>query len=154
MGITRGKTDKVDAARIAQYGEEKHKSILPARPFNKNTTRLKELLSFRKRIVRQQAGILKSTLSERKKMYPDLKNDFICKNIEKLIKQDQKVIKALEEMMVLVKSNQALETNYELLTSIRGIGKINALMTIAYTENFDSFSNPRSYAVYVRSCPI
>jgi transposase len=153
MGITRGKTDKVDAARIARYGEEKHKSILPSRPFNKNTTRLKELLSFRKRIVRQQAG-LKSTLSEREKMYPEIKNDVICKTIQKLIKQNQKVIDELEEeLMVLIKSNQALKTNYELLTSIRGIGKINALMTIAYTENFYSFSNPRSYAVYVGVVP-
>jgi transposase len=43
--------------------------------------------------------------------------------------------------------------NFTLITSIKGIGKVNALMTIAYTENFTSFSNPRSYAVYVGVVP-
>jgi len=32
LGITRGKNDKVDSSRIAQYGEEKHKSLKPSRP--------------------------------------------------------------------------------------------------------------------------
>ena len=30
---------------------------------------------------------------------------------------------------------------------------VNALMTIAYTENFIGFTNPRSYAVYVGVVP-
>lgn len=30
---------------------------------------------------------------------------------------------------------------------------MNGLMTIAYTENFNSFDNPRSYAVYVGVVP-
>jgi transposase len=153
MGITRGKTDQVDAARIAQYGEEKHKTIKPTKPLNRSIIQLKELLSFRKRIVRDQAGF-KSTLSERKKMYPELKDDSICQTIQKLLKQNEEIIDDIEqEIMALVQSDKSMETNYKLLTSIRGIGMINALMTIAYTENFDSFSNPRSYAVYVGVVP-
>jgi transposase len=153
LGITRGKTDRVDAARIAQYGEEKYKIIKPAKPFNHTIMQLKELLSFRKRVVREQAGF-KATLSERKKMYPELKKDIICRTIKKMIKQNEMIIDELEqELMTIVHSNPAMETNYQLLTSIRGIGKINALMAIAYTENFDSFSNPRSYAVYVGVVP-
>jgi len=153
MGITRGKSDRVDAARIAQYGEEKFKSICPAKPLNKTTLRMKELLSFRKRIVRHMAG-LKSTLSERKKMYPNLKNDIICKTIQNQIDLDIQSIDELEkEIETIVESNQAIQTNYQLITTIRGIGKINAWMTIAYTENFDSFPNARNYAVYVGVIP-
>src|SRR5699024_8781443 len=36
---------------------------------------------------------------------------------------------------------------------ITGIGKQNAMMTIAYTENFLSFPNARAYAVYVGVIP-
>lgn len=153
LGITRGKNDKVDAARIAQYGEEKYKTIIPAKPFNKSTTQLKELLSFRKRMVRQSAGY-KATLSERIKMYSDREADIICKTFKNLIEQSEDIIDDIEqEITELVQLTPSLKTNFELLMSIRGIGKINAWMTIAYTENFDSFSNPRSYAVYVGVVP-
>jgi transposase len=49
MGIVRGKNDKIDAYRIAQYGEEKHKQLEPAKPINKAIVALKDLLAFRKR---------------------------------------------------------------------------------------------------------
>lgn len=153
MGITRGKSDKVDAARIAQYGEEKHKKIQPAKPLNKNTIELKEALGFRKRLVRETAGY-KATLKERKHMYPDLKKDIISKTLESKIKENTKQIAKLDaELLKMVEADKAIKTNYELLTSIRGIGMVNALMTIAYTENFVCFSNPRSYAVYVGVVP-
>jgi len=95
MGITRGKSDQVDAARIAQYGDEKHKSIQPAKPLNKSIIELKELLGFRKRIVREMAGY-KATLKERKHMYPDLKQDIICKSLESKIKENTKMIEKID----------------------------------------------------------
>lgn len=153
MGITRGKSDKVDAGRIAQYGEEKHKTIVPAKPLNKTAIQLKELLGFRKRIVRELAGY-KATLKERIVMYPDLKRDIIIITLKAKINENEKVIAKLDqELLRRIENDAALKTNYELLRSIRGIGMVNALMTIAYTENFVSFNNPRSYAVYVGVVP-
>lgn len=153
MGIIRGKSDKVDAARIAQFGEEKHKLLSAAKPLNESIVQLKGLLAFRKRMVRDLAGF-KATLSERKKMYMQSKSDVISTTIEKLIELNQEMVATLDqELMVIINQNQALKTNYDLLVSIRGIGKINAMMTIAYTENFVCFINPRSYAVYVGVIP-
>ena len=68
LGIVRGKNDKIDAARIAQYADEKYKLISPEKPLNKSILQLKELLSFRKRLVRENAGY-KATIKERKHMY-------------------------------------------------------------------------------------
>lgn len=153
MGITRGKTDKVDASRIAQYGEEKHKTLSADKPLNNKIIQLKEYLNFRKRVVRENSGY-KSTLSERKHMYPDLKNDFICKTLESKIKANTNTIaKTDAELLKLINSDCELSTNYYLLLSIKGIGMINAMMTIAYTENFLCFPNARSYAVYVGVIP-
>jgi transposase len=153
MGITRGKNDRVDAARIAQYGEEKHKTIQVSKPWNKAVMHLKELLGLRKRIVREKASY-KGSLKERKHMFPDLKQDSLCKIYETKIKQNEKLIEQLDqELLAFVESYPEIKTNYELLISIRGIGMINALMTIGYTENFQSFDNARSYAVYVGVVP-
>lgn len=153
VGITRGKNDQVDAARIAQYGEEKHKTIQVSKPWNKAIMHLKELLGLRKRIVREKASYM-GTLKERKHMFPDLKQDSLCKIYETKIKQNERLVEQLDqELLAFVESHPEIKTNYDLLTSIRGIGMVNALMTIGYTENFECFPNARSYAVYVGVVP-
>lgn len=153
LGISRGKNDKVDSARIAQYGEEKHKSLKASKPLNAVIVSLKELLSFRKRLVRENAGY-QASIKEREHMYDINKNDIVVKTLHQKQKANIKSIEAVEvEMMKIVAKDEKIHTNYKLITSIRGIGKVNGLMTIAYTENFTSFDNPRSYAVYVGVVP-
>jgi transposase len=153
MGIVRGKNDKVDSERIAQYGEEKHKSIQPSKPLNPAIIRLKELLSFRKRLVRENAGY-KSSIKGREHMQEVNKKDLIIKSLQQKQKINTKIIENIEgEMMKIIAADELMKMNFTLITSIKGIGKVNALMTIAYTENFTSFSNPRSYAVYVGVVP-
>ncbi len=80
VGIVRGKNDKIDAARIAQYADEKYKLISPEKPLNKSILQLKELLSFRKKLVRENAGY-KATKKERKHMYELNSEDFIIKTL-------------------------------------------------------------------------
>lgn len=153
LGITRGKNDRVDSFRIAQYGEEKHKSIEPSKPLNPAIIRLKELLGFRKRLVRENAGY-KSTITEREHMYGKNKKDIVVKALQQKLKANTKIIADIEvEMMKIIRQDDQMKLNYTLITSIKGIGKVNGLMTIAYTENFTSFTNPRSYAVYVGVVP-
>ena len=153
LGIARGKNDKVDAKRIATYADEKIKTINPEKPLNKRILQLKELLSFRKRLVRINAG-LKASLKERISMYEVTQEDTIRKIIEDTIERNKLDIEKLDiAMMEVIKDDDSILTNYTIIKSIKGIGPINALMTIAYTENFTSFSNPRTYAVYVGVIP-
>jgi transposase len=153
LGITRGKNDRVDAKRIATYADEKIKTITPDKPLNKRIIQLKELLSFRKRIVRINAG-LKSSLKERISMYEVTQKDIIRKITEENIEKNKENIEKLDiAMLELLKDDQSMLLNYNIITSLKGIGPINGLMTIAYTENFTCFSNPRTYAVYVGVIP-
>src|SRR4028119_689795 len=89
LGITRGKNDKVDARRIALYTEEKIKKISASKPLNRRILQLKELLAFRKRLVRNTAG-LKSSLKERIFMSEVPKTDLIRKISEDHIRRAQK----------------------------------------------------------------
>ena len=68
IGVTRGKADKVDSQRIAQFAEEKYKSLEVSKSLNTSIIRVKELLNYRKRLVRESAGY-KSSISERKHMF-------------------------------------------------------------------------------------
>lgn len=153
MGITRGKSDKIDAKRIATYADEKQKKLTPEKPLNTAIIMLRDLLAYRKKVVRENAGY-KTMLKERKHKHPDLKNDFISKDLETKIKNNQNNIEKIEkELETFIKQDEALQINYNLLTSIKGIGQQNALMTIAFTENFTAFPNARAYAVYVGVVP-
>jgi transposase len=153
MGMIRGKSDQADAFRIGRYGEEKSKRIVPSMPLDNNILKLKQLLSFRKRLVREKAG-LESTVKERKHMYAITKADTVTHIAQAKIKANKKyIIQVEQEIMEVIKSNEPMLLNYRIISSIKGIGPINAWMTIAFTENFTSFIDPRKYAVYVGVIP-
>jgi transposase len=153
MGMVRGKSDKADSFRIGQYGEEKRNRLTPSKPLDDNILKLKQLLSFRKRLVRDNAG-LKSTEKERKHMYPVKQSDTIIGICKAKIKANEKFTHRVEqEIRELIKSNEAMWQNYRIITSIKGIGEVNGWMTIAHTENFTSFPDARTYGVYVGVIP-
>jgi transposase len=153
MGITRGKSDKGDSFRIGQYGEDKRARLVQSKPLDDNILKLKQLLSFRKRLVRDNAGF-KSTEKERQHMYPVKKSDAIIRICKAQIKTNEKYIDQIEkDVRDLIKSNENMLLNYRIITSIKGIGEVNAWMTIAYTENFTSFTDARTYGVYVGVIP-
>lgn len=52
------------------------------------------------------------------------------------------------EMEKIINSSRALKENYALLTSIKGIGMINAIVLLCVTDNFRRFSDPRKFACY------
>jgi len=153
MGMTRGKSDKVDSFRIGQYGEEKIKKLQKSKPIDSNVLQLKQLLSFRKRLVREVAG-LSATVKERKHIYELNQQDPIIRIASEKMKTNQAYIKQIEEQITtLIAANSTMLFNYKILRSIKGIGPINAWMTIAYTENFVSFTDARKYAVFVGVVP-
>jgi transposase len=153
MGMVRGKSDKADAYRISNYGGDRIKRLVPDKPLNKNILELKQLLSFRKRLVRERAGY-QNTVKERKHMYELGNKDMIISTANKKIEANTKYIKQVEEKIIeLIKSDGSMHLNYRIITSIKGIGPINGWMTIAYTENFTSFPDARHYAVYVGVIP-
>lgn len=152
-GMVRGKSDKADAFRISQYGEERIKRLEPSNPLNKNILELKTLLAFRKRLVRERAGY-QNTIKERKHMYEVGDQDMIIAMASAKIAANDEYTGEIEaRIMELIKSDEKMYFNYQIITSIKGIGPINGWMTIAYTENFTSFPDARHYAVYVGVIP-
>jgi len=153
MGMTRGKSDEVDAYRISRYGEEKINRLTPDKPLDPNILQLKQLLSYRKRLVRESAGF-QSTIKERQHIMDSKKSDTILTISKQKIKaNDRYILQVEDEIKELINANESLLANYRILTSIKGIGPINAWMTLAYTENFTSFTDARKYAVFVGVIP-
>ncbi|MGI4728468.1 MAG: IS110 family transposase [Janthinobacterium lividum] len=84
MGMTRGKSDKVDAFRISRYGKEKIRKLMPDKLLDTNIIKLKQLLSYRKQLVRESAGLL-STIKEREHIIEHARADTIISISKKKI---------------------------------------------------------------------
>lgn len=147
--LSRGKTDKIDAYRIAWYCVKNEEELQPSRFPSEVFLRLKMLNTERRSYIRQRASCLP------KRSAYDIVNDSNAKDrLEDIIKVLTINIKKIEkEIMLLIESDPDVSNNYQYLISITGINFVNALSTIIYTLNFAGFRNARQYACYAGNAP-
>lgn len=152
MGLVRGKSDKIDARRIAEYGYEKRSKLIVETPPSTEIQRLQLLHSTRERLVKQKASLL-NVLKE----YSNIglsKHDSIMQSQLRIIKSLEKEISKMEaEMNDIIKNNPSLQQSHQLLQSIKGVGKVLATATIIKTKNFTRFTNARKFACYCGTAP-
>jgi len=149
MGIARGKNDFVDAARIAEYAYTKREKLRLYEKPGESIMTLQYLLTERRQYMRQRTALLnfKSALAEYETSAARSRNEAAISNLSKLIKKTE------DQMLSIVCDSPELKHSYELISSVMGIGLINALNTIVYTNNFQSFDSPRKYACYIGVAP-
>jgi transposase len=148
----RGKSDKKDAMRIAEYAlryqDLKRKYEEPS---NENQ-QLSSYLKSRDTIISQLTG-LKNQLSEAKAM-DIVRYKQLLEFYRPLIKAAQMQLKKIDQQITcVIENNESLKTNIQLLTSIPGIGKQNALQFILHTRNFTAFSSAKHLACYTGVVP-
>ncbi len=144
MGLTRGKSDPADAARIRQYGE-RHADKLEDTHFPSDTIyELKELYATRRLLVGQ-----------RKQLQIMLKGDahrpeknVTAQNIKlKMVEELNIQIAFIEDKMVeLIGNDDDLSKNSAIAQSLPGIGPVTATLLIIKTENFKRVSTAKKCA--------
>jgi transposase len=151
LGLVRGKNDKVDAQRIARYGFEKRDILVAVAKPNKVMERLQVLHSTRDRLVKNRAS-LKCAVKEYRNVMKE--SDLIIQSQLTLINSFTQQIKKIEaEIGQLISKEQALNQNYQLLKTIKAVGKVVAIATILKTANFTKFANARRFACYCGTAP-
>ena len=148
-GIRQTKTDKADAFRIAIYCSLFHDSMEPSRLPSAAYFKLKRLLAERRQYVKQSV-LYKQQLSDISiydTVSSRMRKEKEVGNLQDNIKQTDKEIKSV------IDTDPAIKRNYDLLTSIIGVGIVVAVTTIVLTENFTTFTNPRKYASYIAIAP-
>jgi transposase len=152
LGLVRGKTDKIDAARIAAYGYEKQGQLKADIPVDQGLKRLQMLQSIRERLVGQRAALINGVKEYRNINIPE--KDLIMQSQLQMIKHfDKQIIKLESELEAVMECQASVKRNYELLQSIKGVGKVVALTTIIKTHNFTRFSDARKFACYCGTAP-
>ncbi len=153
MGMVRGKSDKVDALRIADYAMryQDRKRLVTADTLA--VMELKQLLAFRWRVVVDQ-GRHKGYRTE---IYPGLHKDlakFCNAYSQGRIKQAKAMVaQADRRIRELILSDPTMKRQYELLLSVERIGPLLAAHLIAATERFTRMREGRKLGCHAGVVP-
>lgn len=153
MGIRRGKNDRIDARRIAEYAALRQDKIKLHELPSKELMALQDLLSLRAFHVRTRAGY-KARFSEQKRVFKQKDNPILFQSQKRIIaKLGNEIRKVEQQIQKLIEASQPIKYYFDLLCTIRGIGMVVAATVIVKTKCFSSFSDPRKFACYAGTAP-
>ena len=153
QGMLRGKSDQVDARRIALYAFKNREHLRLWEPAREIIQRLRALLTVRERMVKMRVQ-LSVPLKENV--------DFVSPSINKMMDKStastrralsKDIARVEEEIQALVRSDDKLQAQYRQVTSVPGIGVITALHVIIATGEFKRISEPKKFACYSGVAP-
>ena len=152
LGLQRGKNDKLDAIRIAQYAARNHNDLEAYTPVAEVLEKLKVLVKIREQLLRARSNLNKYP-TELQAFAPEL-GKLARKNTKRINKSLNDEIKKIEEeIKAVILSDDKLNTTIGLVTSVTGIGPITALYLTIYTNFFTRYSNPKQLACYCGVVP-
>ena len=130
QGMTRGKSDIIDAKRIAQYGYKNREVLKIWRPQRKTLQKIKALLAQRNRLVRIKYQ-LETPIQEGAGFLDGQIVRALKSSTKGTLKAIDKDLKKLESQFdELVHLDEKLSNQYHRATSVTGIGPITALHMI------------------------
>lgn len=153
QGITRGKSDIMDAKRIALYAYRNREFLKIWQPQRANLQMLKALLAQRDRLLKVRVQ-LSTPIQEF--------TGFLTTPITKALKQtSQATLKAAEgdilkiekAIDLVVQQDNQISLQFKRATSVTGIGKITALHMIIASGEFERIRTPKQFACHAGVAP-
>lgn len=153
IGMTRGKNDKIDAQRIAQYAYT-HKGTLKSFIFPaKALLSIKQQLSYRDQLVRIRTSLMNS-IKAHQQYEQVLNTNVVSQDIKVQIEALKTRIDRIEQQIeAIIREDKSLEQNFTLARSVKGVGLLIAAFMLVSTNNFESFENGRKFACYAGIAP-
>ena len=153
MGVQRGKSDKLDARRIAEYACLKKDKAVLWQPPREVLIQINDLLTLRDRLIESRKSLKQPIKELMSAGFKDTAKliESRCKitlhAIDKEIKQIEK------ELQDKINKDTNLKRLFGLATSIPGIGKITAMSMLYFTNEFHLINNARKLACYCGVAP-
>lgn len=155
MGLVRGKDDKVDSAHIARYAARNAEDAVAYEPCSEQIEELRKLFAKRQLYVSLRTSLLNAD-KEAKIVHKGTKSDkLIDRHNKAQVALLTKHIEELEERMLqLITADEQLSRQYRHITSIKGMGKVNAIALITVTEGFTRYArNAKKLACHAGVAP-
>jgi len=153
MGIVRGKSDTVDAYRIASYALRHQHTLIQSHYPMEDLRKLKVTVSAREGLKKESVK-LQNRIKALKIVAQTTEISTVLKVLETQLSYVREGIKELEnELKSIIKSSEELKKTYVLITSVLGVGLITASSIIIESENFLKITNPRKFACHSGIAP-
>jgi transposase len=150
IGMQRGKNDKVDSERIAEYAFRNQDKALLRQPERAAMKKLKELNLARTRLMVMSKSL--QTMSKEKDHYGSKKTfSAHFKFTLKAMKEDLQKVE--NEIKSTVQSDERLKELFSIVQSVKGIGPVVTLNMILTTNEFKDITDPKKYACYAGVAP-
>ena len=152
LGITRGKSDKVDAKEIAHYAKRNADKITLSVLPELSLQQLKLVFSEREKTV---AAIKIFERTKENEMFLSKEVFGSVKTINnQTVKHLKKQLALLDEKIKkLIREDENLYEQQQLLKSIPGIGEVTSVYLLMATKGFTAFANARKFACYSGVAP-
>jgi transposase len=152
QGLVRGKSDKIDAQRIARYAHL-HQSKAHIMEVSVLTLeKLKDLQANRKRLMKALQTI--RTSAEELKQFDASTAKLMDKvNREAIRGLEKSLDKVDEQILTFISEDESLKQKYDLMLSVKGVGKVLAAMLLVYTHGFNRLTDSRKLACYSGVAP-
>jgi transposase len=153
MGITRGKNDVIDSKRLCTYCYKQSDELKATPALNPVFMTLKDLMTSRSRLL-VQLHSTQNYMGELKCTNDKALLAMLDKAHKTAIEGIKKSILAIEAMITkIITEDQAINTNYELIKSVPGIGHLTAVYIICCTNNFAAKPSGKQLASYAGVVP-
>lgn len=153
QGMTRGKTDKIDARRIAIYAFKNQQELRFWKPQRIIIQKIRALIALRERLLRSKTQ-LEVSIKE--------SVGFIDKEIIKEISHcsqaplaaiRKSITRVEAQLKELINLDPQLGAQVQQITSVPGIGPITAINMIIATDEFTRINDPKKFACYAGVAP-
>lgn len=152
-GMQRGKTDKVDAQRIAQYAHRFRDQIRLWQPPREVIQKLAFLSATRQRL-NQAYNLLAVPVAEQETFISKALQKMLKGTVKKsliVLKEEQKAVEvAIKE---LIEADARLKELFDLMVSVPGIGPVIATELLVATNEMQTINEPKKLACHAGVAP-
>ena len=151
--LQRGKNDKVDSLRIAQYAFRHMDRVRLWKPTSATLQKIRHLSSLRERLVDTKKRLL-TPIEE----FEQAGNPQMARLLERSVKATltalDKDLKNTEgKIRDIINQDENLKQLFTLITSVVGIGFVTAINLLVYTGGFTQLKDARKLACYCGVAP-
>ena len=151
MGLSRGKSDPLDAARIREYGERYTDRLEDTHFPSETVYELRELYATRRLLVHQRKQLQAMLKGDEKR--PSRSNTAQEIKQQMMEQLDSRITSLEKKMTGLIDSDENLSKNSSIVQSIPGIGPVTATELIIKTDNFKRVSTAKKCATLAGISP-
>jgi transposase len=152
QGLIRGKSDKIDAQRIARYAHVYQSKAQIMQISLLTLEKLKDLQANRKRLMKA-LQMLRTSAEELKQFDASTAKVVDKVNREAIRGLEKSLDKVDAQILTFINEDESLKQKYDLMLTVKGVGKVLATMLLVYTHGFNRLAESRKLACYSGVAP-